>query len=320
MKIYDGTRSAPLCGVCTRPDPVFWRACPGCGEPGCITVGRCARCPTQRRLQELLGGGQGNIRPGLHNLYQELATAERITTAARWLNQSGAPTILRTLDSETPLTHQALDELAGETTLAGDKTTEHLRVVLVATGTLPTRDEQIARLERWITRLITEQPDPAERQLLHRYAIWHQLRRLRGRLRGTDASYGQIRVIKQNTAGATRFLDWLTRYGLNLGTAGPGNLEAWHISKDATLRAETGNFIRWANANKLTTLHFHAEKWGGPSTAIDTEERWEDARRLLNDTTLKPEDRVVGLLVILYAQRLSSISRLRLDDVHVEAD
>ncbi len=74
------------------------------------------------------------------------------------------------------------------------------------------------------------------------------------------------------------------------------------------------------NANKLTTLHFRAEKWGGPSTAISTEECWEDARQLLNDTTLKPKDRVVVLLAIFYAQRLSSISRLRLDNVHVEVD
>lgn len=319
-RIYGGTRSAPLCGACTRPDPAFWRECPGCGEPSCVTVGRCGRCTMQRRLQELLGDGHGNIRSGLHNLYQELANAERVPTVVSWLNKSGAPTILGTLDSRTPLTHQVLDDLAGETALAGDQITEHLRALLVATKTLPVRDEQIARLERWITSRLAEQSDPAQRQLIHRYAIWHQLRRLRGRLRGADATYSQICVIKQNMTGATRFLDWLIGCGLTLESAGQSDLEAWYTSKDTRWRVATGNFIRWANANKLTTLHLHAEKWGGPSTAIDTEKRWEDARRLLHDTTLKPEDRVAGLLVILYAQRLSSIARLRLDDVHVEAE
>ncbi|GAA1890746.1 hypothetical protein GCM10009715_40470 [Paeniglutamicibacter psychrophenolicus] len=307
------------CSVCQATGPA--RISQTTGKPRCLACSASRDGgAVQRRLQEVLGDGHGNIRPGLHNLYQELAATERIVTVTSWLNKSGAPTILGTLDSRTPLTHQVLDDLAGETTLAGDKTTEHLRALLVATKTLPVRDEQIARLERWITHRLAEQSDPAQRQLIHRYAIWHQLRRLRGRLRGADATYGQIRVIEQNTKGATRFLHWLTGRGLTLETAGQGDLEAWYISKDATLRAPTGNFIRWANAHKLTSLHFRAEQWGGPTTPLDTEERWADARRLLHDTTLKPEDRVAGLLVILYAQRPSSISRMGLDDVHIETE
>jgi hypothetical protein len=40
---------------------------------------------------------------------------------------------------------------------------------------------------------------------------------------------------------------------------------------------------------------------GRPTAAIDTETRWQQARWLLHDTTLDPEDRVAGLLVLLYA-------------------
>jgi hypothetical protein len=36
---------------------------------------------------------------------------------------------------------------------------------------------------------------------------------------------------------------------------------------------------------------------------IDAEGRWAQARRLLHDDALKPEDRVAGLLVLLYAQQ-----------------
>ena len=50
---------------------------------------------------------------------------------------------------------------------------------------------------------------------------------------------------------------------------------------------------------------------------IDTETRWEQARWLLHDS-LKPEDRLAGLLVLLYAQRASAISRLTLD--HLQDD
>ncbi len=43
---------------------------------------------------------------------------------------------------------------------------------------------------------------------------------------------------------------------------------------------------------------------------IDTETRWEQARWLLHDDMLTPEDRVAGLLVLLYAQWPAAISRL----------
>lgn len=61
-------------------------------------------------------------------------------------------------------------------------------------------------------------------------------------------------------------------------------------------------------------------RWGGPSGVIDTEARWEQARRLLHDNTLKPEDRVAGLLVLPYAQWPATISRLTPDHVDTDED
>src|SRR5207247_2369780 len=52
-------------------------------------------------------------------------------------------------------------------------------------------------------------------------------------------------------------------------------------------------------------------------SVIDTEARWEQARWLLHDGTLKPGDRVAGLLVLLYAQWPATISRLTLG--HIQA-
>ena len=81
---------------------------------------------------------------------------------------------------------------------------------------------------------------------------------------------------------------------------------------------DAGNFARWARRNKLTSLDYAATRWGGPSGVIDTEARWEQARRLLHDDTLKPEDRLAGLLVLLYAQTATAVSQLTLD--HIQHD
>ena len=98
---------------------------------------------------------------------------------------------------------------------------------------------------------------------------------------------------------------------------GQGDLEAWLASAQPTHRTDAGNFVRWARKHKLTSLDFAAIRWGGPTGVIDTETRWEQARWLLHDGTLKPEDRVAGLLVLLYAQWPATISQLTLS--HVQA-
>ncbi|WP_405842482.1 hypothetical protein OG528_29340 [Streptomyces platensis] len=49
---------------------------------------------------------------------------------------------------------------------------------------------------------------------------------------------------------------------------------------------------------------------------MDEEASWATARRLLHDDTLKSQDRLAGLLLLLYAQWPAAISRLTVD--HIE--
>ncbi|MEU8550553.1 hypothetical protein AB0C81_26830 [Streptomyces roseoverticillatus] len=59
---------------------------------------------------------------------------------------------------------------------------------------------------------------------------------------------------------------------------------------------------------------------GRALSTIDSEKRWSDARRLLHDDTLPTPDRVAGLLLVLYAQKIATISQLTADDVHLDND
>lgn len=308
--VRGGSLDEPLCATCTRPDPDFWHDCATCGQPGRIHAGRCARCTLDQRLRELLGDESGEIHPHLRALHQALAATDRPTTVAAWLD-SAVPTILRGLDTTAGLTHHALDQLPAA------KPVEHLRAVLVAIGTLPARDEQMARLERWITHAITEQPDPDQQQLLRRYGVWHLLRRLRRRLDRADASYSQVVGVRQYVKAATVLLDWLTANDLTLATARQGDLERWLTGGKASHRRGAGHFIRWARRQKLTDLTFPAVRWEGPAGDLDTETRWDQARWLLHDATVEPEDRLAGLLVLLYAQWPATLSRLTVAHVHI---
>jgi hypothetical protein len=303
-----GAIDEPLCAACARPDADFWRSCPSCGQPGRIHAGRCARCAVKRRLRELLSGDNGEIRPDLQALHDAFVAARRPDTVAAWLDKSAAPAILRNLTGQ-PLTHASLDALP-----AG-KAVEHLRSVLVATGTLPPRDEHMARLDRWITAVVADRSDPDEKQTLHRYAVWHVLRRLRGRLNGADTTHEQVVVAQRVVNAAVNLLGWLADHELTLATARQSDLEAWLATAKRGHRTDAGNFVRWANKQKMTQLDFPATRWAGPTGVIDTETRWEQARWLIHDTTVKTEDRVAGLLVLLYAQWPATLSRLTLDQV-----
>jgi hypothetical protein len=299
--------AAPSSGRC---EPGFWRDCPRCGQPGRIHLGRCARCTLDQRLSDLLADEHGRIRPDLQALHQALTTTSRPGTVTAWLDRSTAPAILRDLRTGNhPLTHQTLDELP-----AG-KPLEHLRAVLVAVGTLPVRDEQMLRLERWATRVTARRADPEERELLHRYALWHVLHRLRRRLAAGQATHEQTVAAQRNIRAASALLDWLATQHLTLATAGQGDLETWLTTAQPTHRRDAGNFVRWARKQNLTRLDYAAVRWDGPTAVIDAETRWTLARRLLHDDVLKPEDRVAGLLVLLYAQTAATISRLTLDQI-----
>jgi hypothetical protein len=305
-----GTRDAPLCGDCAVPGPDFFKTCPACGSTGRLIAGACRRCHLRQRLGELLADSAGNVRPELQVLHQTLATASRPATVLAWLS-SGTPQAMLTelAAGLRPLTHAALDELPASKPLT------HLRSVLVATGALPARDEHFIQLERWTTQTVAGRADPHEKEILHRYATWHVLRRLRHRIRGTHATHGQADVARRNIAAAATFLNWLTTRDLTLGSCPQADLDQWMAGASTSQRGPTGHFIRWAKNQKLTSLDFPATRWAGPTRVIDTEGRWAQARQLLHDGTLQPEDRVAGLLVLLYAQQPATISRLTLGHV-----
>ena len=221
-----------------------------------------APCSLRQRLDELLRGNTGTIHPRLQTLHDNLAGNDRPDTVLGWLNKNTAAAILAELAAgQRPLTHAALDELPDS------KTIRHLRSVLVATGALPPRDEHMTRLEHWITAIIAGRDDPGERQLLHRYATWHALRRLRRRAGGQHITHGQAVTVQRHVRAATTLLDWLTARGLELGTARQGNLDTWLTSDHATHRGEAGNFVRWARCQKLTRLDFAATRWDGPTAS-----------------------------------------------------
>ncbi|MGH3799131.1 MAG: hypothetical protein ACRDTD_03180 [Pseudonocardiaceae bacterium] len=311
--IATGTLTRPLCADCAPP--AAWLDCPTCSDPNHPKPGRCERCRINRRLEEIMGPATADLPPGLVALRHDIATAEHSITAHRWLTKQPIVSVLSDLATgRMPLTHEAFDNLPKRQTL------EHLRLTLVAVDALPERDEELIRLERSLTDFLTTQQDPTRRKLLHRYLIWHLLRRLRTRNNGRPTTRQQTLRIRAHRRAAQAFLDWLDTHNLTLDSFRQADLDRWLTDPTGGYRYETATFIRWAHANKLTPAHLPAQRWHGPVNPLDDTHRWTTARRLLHDTTIDTEDRLAGLLLLLYAQSPSTTSLLTTDQIMITDD
>src|SRR5487761_1108163 len=306
--IRSGTIAEPLCHSCTLPVFPDCLVCESNPQPG-----RCPDCRLELRFRELFTGRDGVIHPALQPLKEALAATGPPGTVLRWLAREPVAQVLADIAAgRRQLTHRELDDLEQTAILA------HLRSVLVATGTLPPRDEHMARLERFLDEVLAGRADSDQRQILHRYAVWHLLRRLRRRNNGPPATIQQYAVVHQHTRAAVVLLDWLTTQHLTLVTCGQADLERWLTSGDASHRYQAGHFVRWSVGQRLTTLSFPATRWHGPTQVLDEDSRWEAARRLLHDDTISSRDRLAGLLVLLYAQPVARISRLTTGQITID--
>jgi hypothetical protein len=304
--VGSGTLAEPRCRDCTAP---AFPDCPACADSP--RPGQCAGCLLELRLRELLPGPGGGTCPSLRPLKEALAATDPPATALRWLAKPPVAAALSQIAAGgRDLSHGELDRLEQTPVLA------HLRSVLVATGTLPPRDELMARLERFTSDVLDGRPDPEQRQVLRRYATWHLLRRLRGRNNGQPVTREQQDVVQQQVRAAVAVLDWLGARDLTLGTCAQADLDEWLSSAGAS-RHHAGHFVRWAARQRLTAVSFPAVRWQGPVRALDDDARRDAARRLPHDETVNARDRLAGLLVLLYAQPVARIARLTTGHVTV---
>ncbi|MDF3313223.1 hypothetical protein P3H15_50865 [Rhodococcus sp. T2V] len=266
-------------------------------------------------LNEILGPPSASLHPGLQALRNNIATAEHPITAMRWLRKkSVAPVLADLAAGRRALTHEALDELPDSQALA------HLRQVPVGVGALSERDEHMIRAEQLVGRVVAAQSDPEQRSVLHRYTTWQLVRRLRLRNNGALTTIQQFNSVRQRIYGAVAFLDWLTDHQLALDTCQQADLDQWLTDDTAVNRGSAGHVIRWAHKNKLISVRIPARRWMGPTRPLDDQHRWDIARRLLHDDTIKAEDRLAGLLVLVYAQTSAAISRMTIVDLEVSND
>lgn len=299
---------ARLCADCAAVEPLA--RCTTCGiEDRLYHHRRCVRCSLAERAALLLGGP----RPELVGVYDAIVAARQPYSAHNWLRSAVAAGILAEVASgRMALTHDALDAHPN-TRAAG-----FLRQLLVAHDVLSARDEALIALEVWVTNQLRHIDDPSQRRLLRSYATWRVLRRARARAASKPRPRTATRYAKTNLLAPMAFLAWLAERGTTLSDVGQADIDAWTVQGGPSAH-ELADFLDWAIGRKLLAQVVLTARRAQQGATMNPDTRWEIVDRLLHDDQLPLTDRVAGCLVLLYAQQLTHIVALTVDQV-VTAD
>ncbi|WP_432850493.1 hypothetical protein ACQPXB_08065 [Amycolatopsis sp. CA-161197] len=288
--------------------------CDNCGIEGRrYRRGLCGPCALAEDLDTVLDDGSGQVRPELLPFRDGMAAMRSPRAGVSWLARPHVEQMLRTLAMpERPLTHETLDGMTPWRSVA------YLRDLLMQHGVLPRVDRHLVLFGRWLGERLNEIDQPEQRKLVERFASWHVQRRLRAFADRGPVTEQQTQQAREEIRQALGFLAWLHQRDRRLATCRQADIDAWYAQGYIAHRL-TQAFLRWAMSNKLLVKVTIPHRSTVNPAPLDQHHHLAVIRALLTEETIPLLTRVAALLMLLYAQPLTRILKLTLDDV-LDAD
>jgi hypothetical protein len=302
----DGAR---ICGPCAGYDIDY--TCHSCGRTGNpYGHDECAHCVLTTRARTLLAGPAGEIRPELQPLFETLIRAESPFKQIQWLKDSPAADLLAQLAvSNEPMSHELLDEFPL------NRNVHYVRQMLVQTGVLEQRNEDLERLPAWLDHHLADRSAEHEK-LIRPYLHWHLLRRARRRAAARRYPATATHHIRRRISVALELLEWIDSQGLSLHTLRQDDIDRWLDEATTQRRNAARYFIKWTNQRRLTgNLVVPDVPWQHPAEFIDEDDRWQLLRRCLTDEAMPIDIRAAGALTLLFGPRGERIRNLTADQI-----
>ena len=301
----EGPRCAPCAGI--RHD----FHCSRCNTEGeFYRRGICARCALRDDLNELLLAHPADPETA-GRIVDVLCKAERPESIITWKRSPKVQTLLASLScGETPLTHEGFDDLAE----SAERPANHLRALFIHHGLLPYQDPHLARFETWIKNKLRDLPEEVAKPV-SQFATWHHLRRIRSMTTPEKSAQAPVHSAKQEITETIKFMVWLWEtHQRTAATCTQQDIETW-LATGPTTRKAIRTFIVFINNtginHRVEMGHYTAK--ARPTITQDERVAW--LRELLTGTSESLPYRVAGILLLLYAQPLVRVAKLRTDAV-----
>jgi hypothetical protein len=304
----------PICRDCAGISRSY--LCDRCGFEGPLHTGRlCERCTLTNKVTAALDDGTGKINPRLQPLADAFIAMPDPWTGWMWIRRPNNQELLTDLATgRIPLTHDAFHALPNWRTAA------YVRDLLMACGVLPVMDKQLLHFESWLTRRLAELDDDPHQQILRQFATWKLIPRLRRAADRRPLTSGSRRNASECVSHAHAFLTWLDDRESSLQHCGQADLDAWHATHHEHQRRTLRTFLTWAMSSRLMPRLCLPKQQSGTGSPLSQRRRLELIRRAVNDETAPLRARVAACLVLLYAQPISRLVRLAIDDVIQDGD
>ena len=110
------------------------------------------------------------------------------------------------------------------------------------------------------------------------------------------------------------FLSWLDTNGLSLSSLDQASVDRFFAHHHS--QAAVGTFLNWAIRQGLTNpVQIVGRKPAPPRPPVPDDILWAKVDQLVDDESIPLGSRLIGLLVLVFAQRISDCVRLRRSDV-----
>ncbi|MFF1254404.1 recombinase XerD [Pseudarthrobacter sp. NPDC058329] len=238
-----------------------------------------------------------------------LCKADRPESIITWKRSPKVQALLTSLSCwETPLTHEGFDAAAE----SAERPANHLRALFIHHGLLPYQDPHLARFETWIENKLRDLPEEIAKPV-SQFATWHHLRRIRSMTTPEKSAQAPVHSAKQEITETIKFLDWLWEtHQRTAASCTQQDIETW-LATGPTTRKAIRTFIVFINNtgtnHRVEMGHYTAKT--RPTITQDQRVAW--LRELLTGTSESLPYRVAGILLLLFAQPLVRVAKLRAD-------
>lgn len=305
---------AGLCGPCAGHD-VDYR-CRQCGRSGNpYGRGRCAHCVLADKVNDLLTGPDGTVPAQLQPFADSLISTHTPFKTIQWVHEHPNAKLMADLVAEgREISHQLLDELPPGAAL------QHLRQMLVQTGVLPERHEDIERVPAWLEHHLVDKP-VEHANLIRPFLHWHLLRRARHRATRRAVPTTAGRELRRRVLVAFDVLTWIDAEGTTLANLRQDDLDRWLDEENTQRRNRVRYFLGWTADRGLSRrLAVPVIPRQEPAEFLDDDQRWHLLHRCLTDETLPIEARAAGALILLFALQAQHLRHLTADQLTEQGD